>query len=374
MKIKPFKLERYFAKYEFSAKYMLASSDCESLSIEDLLALEDNSEKSFREHWLGYTESLGSPALRQEISRIYESTTSDQILVHSGAEEAIFTFMQAALEPGDHLIVHWPCYQSLFEIAASIGCQISNWEARVENNWKLDIDELKGLIQPNTKAIVINTPHNPTGYLMSLETYQETWQLAQSNGILLFCDEVYRESEHDPNDRLPAACDLGELGVSLGVMSKSYGLAGLRIGWIATQNQDLYQKISHLKDYTTICNSAPSEFLAELALRHREKLVARNLEIITSNLTLLEKFFSLHNETFSWIKPKAGPIAFPHLIGQDMDTFCDELVKEQGVMLLPGTAYDHPGNHFRIGFGRKNMPAALSRLEKFLTNSNFRSL
>jgi aspartate/methionine/tyrosine aminotransferase len=366
MKIKPFKLERYFAKHEFSAKYLLSSSDCESLSIEDLLALEDNSEKSFREQWLGYTESLGSPALRREISRIYESTTSDQILVHSGAEEAIFTFMQAALDPGDHLIVHWPCYQSLFEIATSIGCQISNWEARVDNNWELDVDELKGLIQPNTKAIVINTPHNPTGYLMSLETYQETWHVAQSNGIFFFCDEVYRESEYDSADRLPAACDMGDFGVSLGVMSKSYGLAGLRIGWIATKNSDLYQKISHLKDYTSICSSAPSEFLAELALRHREKLVARNMEIITSNLTMLEKFFSVHNETFSWIKPIAGPIAFPHLVGQDVDAFCDQLVKDQGVMLLPGTVYDHPGNHFRIGFGRKNMPEALSKLEEFL--------
>ena len=366
MKINPFKLERYFAKYEFNAKYLLASSDCESLSIEDLLAFEDNSEKSFREHWLGYTESLGSPTLRQEISRIYKSISPDQILVHAGAEEAIFTFIQASLDPGDHLIVHWPCYQSLFEIAASIGCQISNWEARAENDWELDVDELRTLIKPNTKAIVINTPHNPTGYLMSPETYQETWQVALSNGIILFCDEVYRESEHDPDDRLPAACDLGELGVSLGVMSKSYGLAGLRIGWIATKNQDLYQKISHLKDYTSICNSAPSEFLAELALRHKNKLVARNLEIITTNLTLLEKFFSAYNEIFSWVKPKAGPIAFPHLIGQDVDTFCDRLVKEQGVMLLPGTAYDHPENHFRIGFGRANMPEALARLEEFL--------
>ncbi len=149
-------------------------------------------------------------------------------------------------------------------------------------------------------------------------------------------------------------------------MSKSYGLAGLRIGWIATQNQDLYQKITHLKDYTTICSSAPSEFLAELALRHREKIVSRNLEIITSNLGLLDNFFAAHAETFSWIKPKAGPIAFPHLIGQDVDAFCDQLVNSQGVMLLPGTVYDHPGNHFRIGFGRKNMPEALSRLEDFV--------
>ena len=367
MKINPFKLERYFAKYEFNTKYLLASSDCESLSIEDLLALEGDADSRFKEQWLGYTESQGSPALREEISQIYESITPDQILVHSGAEEAIFTFMQAALDPGDHLIVHWPCYQSLYEIAASIGCRISNWEARAENNWELDLDELKGLVQPNTKAIVINTPHNPTGYLMSRETYQETWQIAQAQGIFLFCDEVYRESEYDPADRLSAACDLGELGVSLGVMSKSYGLAGLRIGWIATQNQDLYQKIFHLKDYTTICNSAPSEFLAALALRHREKLTGRNLNIITTNLALLDGFFARHEDQLSWIKPKAGPIAFPQMIGHVVDEFCRQLVIDQGVMLLPGTVYDHPGNHFRIGFGRKNMPEALARLEEFIS-------
>lgn len=366
MKIKPFKLERYFAKYEFSAKYLLASSDCESLSIEELLAFEPGAEELLKAHWLGYTESLGSPTLREEISRIYGSISPGQVLVHAGAQEAIFTFMQAALEPGDHLIVHWPCYQSLYEIAASIGCQITSWEARVENNWELDVDELKALIQPNTKAIVINTPHNPTGYLMSLETYQETYQCAQSHGIYFFCDEVYRESEHDPADKLPAAGDMGELGISLGVMSKTYGLAGLRIGWISTQNQDLYQKISHLKDYTTICSSAPSEFLAELALRYREELAARNLEIMRANLTLLEDFFSLYHDHFSWVKPKAGPIAFPQLLSEDVNDFCDRLVREHGVMLLPGTVYDHPGNHFRIGYGRKNMPEALARLEEFI--------
>lgn len=366
MKINPFKLERYFAKYEFNTEYLLSSSDCESLSIADLLALEDGAEEKLQGLWLGYTESQGSPTLREEISHIYESISPDQVLVHAGAEEAIFTFMQAALEPGDHLIVHWPCYQSLFEIAASIGCQVSNWEARVENNWELDVDELKALIKPNTKAIVINTPHNPTGHLISSKTYQEIWQVASSRGIYLFCDEVYRESEHDPTDRLSAAGDLGELGVSLGVMSKSYGLAGLRIGWIATQDQGLYKKISHLKDYTTICSSAPSEFLSELAMRHRGKLAARNLEIILKNLKLLDNFFAHHTDQFDWIKPKAGPIAFPRLIGHDVDTFCDQLVNQQGVMLLPGTVYDHPGNHFRIGFGRANMPEALARLEDFI--------
>lgn len=367
MKIKPFKLERYFARYEFSTEYLLCSSDCESLAIQDLLKLEEGAGEAFRGHWLGYTDSRGSPALRQEISRMYKSITPDQVLVHSGAEEAIFTFMQAALEPGDHLIVHWPCYQSLFEIAASLGCQVSRWEARAENNWALDVEELKALIQPDTRVIVINTPHNPTGYLMSQEIYQQTWQVAQSRDILLFSDEVYRESEYNPVDRLPAACDLGPNGFSLGVTSKTYGLAGLRIGWIATQNLDLYQQIAQLKDYTTICNSAPSEFLAELALRHRQKLASRNLGIITSNLAILDDFFSRHQNTFQWQKPDAGPIAFPRLLGEDVDDFCARLVREAGVLLLPGSLYDHPHNHFRIGFGRVNMPQALEQLESYLS-------
>jgi aspartate/methionine/tyrosine aminotransferase len=367
MKINPFKLERYFARYEFNTEFLLCSSDCESLSIQELLALEDGAPERFQEQWLGYTESQGSPTLRQEISKIYHSASPDQVLVHSGAEEAIFTFMQAALDPGDHLIVHWPCYQSLFEIAASMGCRISRWESRPENHWQLDPGDLVGLIQPNTKVIVVNNPHNPTGSLMSSETYQETWRLAQSHDILLFSDEVYRETEYDPSDRLPAACDLGPNGISLGVMSKSYGLAGLRIGWIATQNQDLYQKIARIKDYTTICNSAPSEFLAETALRYRQLLLERNLGIITRNLELLEGFFTRHSDTFQWHEPDAGPIAFPRLLDGDIDDFCDQLAQEAGVLLLPGSLYDHPLNHFRIGFGRKNLPQALERLEEYLT-------
>jgi aspartate/methionine/tyrosine aminotransferase len=368
MKIKPFKLERYFAKYEFSTEYLLCSSDCESQAIQDLLALEDGSEESFREHWLGYTESQGSPSLRKEIAQIYDAITPEQVLVHSGAEEAIFTFMQAALKPGDHMIVHWPCYQSLFEIAASLGCQVSRWEARAEDKWALDIEELKTLIQSNTRVIVINTPHNPTGYLMPPDILQEIWELCTSRDILLLSDEVYRESEYDPKDRLPTVCDLGSNGISLGVTSKTYGLAGLRIGWIATQNIDLYQKIARFKDYTTICNSAPSEFLAELALRHRAELAARNLGFISHNLDLLEHFFARHQETFEWIKPVAGPIAFPRLLTEDIDGFCDRLVREAGVLLLPGSVYDHPHNHFRIGFGRANMPDALERLESYLSS------
>lgn len=366
MYLSPFKLERYFAKYEFSARYLLCSSDCESLSVGDLLALEPGSDEALQRHWLGYTESVGAPSLRQEIARIYTTVRPEQVLVHNGAQEAILLFMQAALQPGDHVVVQWPCYQSLFEVARGIGCEISFWEVRAENDWALDLDELKRLFKPNTRAVVVNTPHNPTGYLMPQADFLELNRLTQEHGLLLFSDEVYRGLEYNPANRLSSACDVNPLAVSLGVMSKTYGLAGLRIGWIATRNADIYNRMAMLKDYTTICNSAPSEFLSELALRHREALAARNLQIIQSNLILLDDFFSRQAGRFSWVRPKAGPIAFPRLLKGDVETFCDELVHESGVLLLPGTMYDHPGNHFRVGFARQNMPSALSQLEQFL--------
>jgi aspartate/methionine/tyrosine aminotransferase len=366
MKIQDFKLERFFAKYEFTTEFLLCSSDCESLALRELLDLEPNARLQLENLRLGYTESTGSPTLRREIAGIYTSIQPDDILVHAGAEEAIFLFMHAALQPGDHVVVHTPCYQSLAETARSAGAIISPWLAREENGWALDPDELKHLLRPGTRAVILNTPHNPTGYLMDRTAFGAVQQITQQHGIPLFCDEVYRELEHDPADRLPAACDVNPLAVSLGVLSKTYGLAGLRIGWIATRNHEILQKIANYKDYTSICNSAPSEILAEVALRHREKLARRNLGIIRRNLEILDRFFEIHPDQFLWKRPKAGSIAFPHLIGQDIDIFCDRLVRQAGVLLAPGTLFDDHGNHFRIGFGRVNLPQAVEQLEKFI--------
>jgi aspartate/methionine/tyrosine aminotransferase len=366
MNIPDFKLERYFARYEFDVDYLLCSSDCESMTVEELLALEPGAEEGLRRQWLGYTESQGSPSLRREISRIYDAINPDDVLVFSGAEEAIFIFMHAYLSAGDHIIVHWPCYQSLYEVAGSIGCQVTRWQGRAYEGWALDLNELKDSLQPNTKAIILNCPHNPTGYLMSQEDFKALNDLANERGIVLFSDEVYRESEYNLKDRLPAACDLGEQAISLGVTSKSYGLPGLRIGWIATHNQELYARMASLKDYTTICNSAPSEFLAEVAMRHREELSVRSIKTITHNLSILDDFFERYGKMFQWQRPKAGPIAFPRLLGHDIETFCDDLVNEANVLLLPGSLYNHSGNHFRIGFGRRNLPEAVERLKAFV--------
>lgn len=366
MQIPPFKLERYFARYEFNVRYLLCSSDCESLTIAELLAGEPGAQERFMEHWLGYTESQGAPSLRREIARIYRTVQPGEVLVHSGAEEAIFLFMQAALRPGDHVIVHTPCYQSLIELPRSLGCQVTRWQGDPQRGWALDMQFLQDAVQHNTRLIVINTPHNPTGYLMPRDEFIELNRLAQQRAILLFSDEVYRESEHDPAERLPAACDLSETAVSLGVMSKSYGLPGLRIGWAASHNAEILEQMAALKDYTTICSSAPSEFLAEAALRQREQLAARSVALIRRNLDVLDAFFSRHTDLFAWQRPKAGPIAFPQYLGGQVERFCDELVTQAGVLLLPGTNFDDLENHFRIGFGRQNLPEAVAALEKFL--------
>ncbi len=366
MNLPPFKLERYFAKYEFNTEFLLCSSDCEAMTVAELLVMEPGAAEKFQQTWLGYTESLGHPALRKEIARIYETIQPEEILVHTGAEEAIFLFMLAALKENDHIIVHAPHYQSLSEVAKGMGCMVSHWRAREENNWALDLDELRHLMRSSTKAIIINTPHNPTGYLMSKSDFEAVNKFAQENNLLLFCDEVYRESEYDPSLRLHAGADMGEHAVSLGVTSKTYGLAGLRIGWIATKNKTIYEKMAGLKDYTTICNSAPSEFLAEVALRNRQKLIARNVGIIKSNLEIVDDLFTRHSDLFDWVRPAAGSMGFPKLLKGNIEDFCDDLVKKSGVLLLPGSMYEDSRNHFRIGLGRKNLPQAVERLDEFL--------
>jgi aspartate/methionine/tyrosine aminotransferase len=366
MRPDPFKIERYFAPREFKAPYMLSGSDCESMSVAELLELVPGSTEQLHDQWLGYTEIEGSPSLRRRIAALYDTIEPEDILVHTGAGEVIFTFMNAALSPGDHIIVHYPCYQSLFQLAETIGSEVTRWVTRPESGWSLDLDFLDDHIRPDTRAVVINTPHNPTGYLMTRDDLAGIVEIASRHSTLLFSDEVYRGLEHDPADRLPAACDLYENAVSVGVLSKTYGLPGLRIGWLATRNAELRAGAVAIKDYTSLCNSAPSEILAEIALQALDRIVARNLAIVRANLPLLDEFFVRRSDLFTWVPPRAGAIGFPRLSAGNVDVFCDEVLEGCGVLLLPGTVYDRDSDHFRVGFGRRNMPEALSQLELYL--------
>jgi aspartate/methionine/tyrosine aminotransferase len=366
MHIKPFRIEQYFGKYEFTAKYLLSSSDAESRTIQELLDLEPVSHERFLKQRCGYTESPGAPVLREVISGMYQGIGPDDLLVTAATEEGIFVLYHALLSPGDHVIVETPCYESALEVARSTGAQVSEWRRCYENGWAHDLAALERLIQPNTKIIYVNTPHNPTGLLMSAGVFQQVMKLAASRGIIVFCDEVYRELEHDPASRLPAACEIYDRAVSLGSMSKTYGLPGLRLGWLVSKDAEILQRCLEFKYYTTICSSAPSEFLSALALRHREVLVQRNREIVLRNLPLLDSFLRRHSILFEWVKPNASPIGFVRFKRQgDVLSFCEDVVKNAGVLLLPGTVYDQP-HHIRFGYGRKNMPEALAQFSAYL--------
>ncbi|MHA1561332.1 MAG: aminotransferase class I/II-fold pyridoxal phosphate-dependent enzyme [Promethearchaeota archaeon] len=367
MKINPFKLERFFGKYEFKAPYMLGSSDCESHTIEEILAFEPDAEKNLLKTNLGYTECEGLPLLREEIAKLYQKVDSSHIFCFAGAQEAIFIFMNILLNPGDNIIVQFPAYQSLYEVANSIGCEITKWPMLEEQNWDLDLDFLEKNIKPNTKAIIVNTPNNPTGAHFSKEKWRKLIEIARSHNLIIFSDEVYRFLELDPIDHLTPACDLYDKAISLGVMSKSFGLAGLRIGWIATRNDDILKSFKEFKDFTTICNSAPSEMLALIALKNKDKILERNLSIVKSNLKLLDEFFIKYSNIFQWVRPKAGSIGFVRLVnGENSEKFTMDVVENCGVLLVPSTLFNYGSTHIRIGFGRKNLPVALKQLDLYL--------
>ena len=229
---------------------------------------------------------------------------------------------------------------------------MTEWRRTAADGWAHDLDALERALRPETRLVYVNTPHNPTGAQMPRDVLDRVVELCAGRGAWLFCDEVYRELKHDPADRLPAACDLYERALSLGSMSKTYGLPGLRLGWLASRDRDALGHIVDLKHYTTICSSAPSELLSALALRHRAPLADRNREIVLANLPLLDAFLDWHSERFSWQRPTAGPIGFARVHGvEDTTGFCDRLVEEAGVLLLPGAVYDEPA-YVRLGFGR----------------------
>ncbi len=367
MKIPPFELERYFARYEFSARYLLSSSDCDGISQSELVA---NAIPETRELWdqltLGYTESLGHPKLRQEIAHLYHGIRPEDCLVVV-PEEGILIAMNCILQPGDHIICTFPGYQSLYQIAESLGCEITCWEPEEENGWYFNPDFLEMNIRPNTRLVVVNFPHNPTGHLPSRADYNRIITIARQRDLYLFSDEMYRFLEYDPRDRLPSACEEYEKAISLFGMSKTFGLAGLRLGWLITRDTELFQRLAEFKDYTTICSSAPSEILAIMGLQARQTLIGRHLVRIQRNLGLLDEFFNEFKEDFEWIKPRAGTIGFPRIrLEISSAGFCRRVVQDANIMLLPSTVYGYGDRHFRLGFGRENFPEGLEKLQGYL--------
>ena len=376
MKIKPFHTERFFAVHEFSAPYVLCASDCESLTVDELLDLAGASWEALGQLRLGYTESQGAPALRKRVADMYTHVSADQVIGLAAPEEGIFLTMHALLEPGDEVVALTPCYDSLVNVAEYLGCRVTRWSL-VEadeppdglGGWQLDLDALQRLVTPHTKLAIVNFPHNPTGYLPSYDEWHTIVQTIERAGAWLFSDEMYRGLEHDPAARLPAGCDVYERAVTLAGLSKTYGLPGLRTGWLALQDTDLRDRISGWKDYTTICSSAPGEVLATIALQVGEKLTARNRAIVLDNLALAKSFFAHRQEVFRWNRPMAGSVALIGLREGSSSEFCHRLVTDAGVLLLPSTGLGFGDGHVRFGFGRLNFTEGLKQLDRYLARN-----
>ncbi len=366
MQIAPFEIERYYERWEFRAELMLSSSDCESRPVAELLELEPDALQRLLALRLGYTEVPGSPELREAIAAQYEHAAPEHVLALAAAEEGIFLAYHALLGVGDHAIVEAPCYGSALEVARSTGADVSLWERRHGDGWAHDLDALRGLVRPDTRILYINSPHNPTGTQMPRAVFDQVLELARERELVLLSDEVYRGLEHEEAERLPAACDAYERALSLGSVSKSYGLPGLRTGWLAGRDRALLDRIRELKLYTTICSSAPSELLAAVALRHTEALIGASRRLVLENLPLMSAFLERHRERFEWVPPRAGPIGFPRVrAAEDVRGWCEALAERTGVLLLPGSVYGQPA-HVRVGYGRASLPQAIERLDAHL--------
>jgi aspartate/methionine/tyrosine aminotransferase len=374
MKIEPFHTERYFAAHEFSAPYLLCASDCESLTVGELLHLAGASWDTLGQLRLGYTESQGAPALRTLIADGYEHLGAEDVIVLSAPEEGIFLTMHALLEPGDEVIVLSPCYDSLVNVASYLGCRVIRWSLEEApeppagpGGWEMSLATLEGLLTPRTRLVVANFPHNPTGILPTHDEWRALVDMVAEVGAWLFSDEMYRGLELDASARLASGCDHYERAVTLCGLSKTYGSPGLRAGWLALQDAALRDRILGWKDYTTICASAPSEALAQVALSVGETLAARNVQIIRDNLARAEPFFAHRQGTFRWNRPQAGSVALVGLRNGSAQDFCRRLRAEQGVLLLPSGGLGFGDGHLRFGFGRLSFPEALEQLDRYLS-------
>ena len=374
-----FRLEAFFERWEFTARYHLTASDAQTMTVGELLAL-DGDEDALHRLALAYVPVRGGDELRDAIAATYTAVGADDVLAFAGAEEALFWAMRLLLGPGDHAVVTVPTYQAMESVAVATGADVSGlplWSGSgSELRWCLDLDRLRSLLRPTTALVAVNFPNNPTGFVPAPDEFTELVALCEERGIRLLSDEVYRGVELDPAATLPQAADLSPRALSVNVMSKAYGLPGLRIGWVACRDRELLERLLRGKYYTSICNAGPSELLATIALRNRDEVLGRTRSLIAANRAVFDRFFADHAAWFDWIPPVGGCVAFPRYRADrgpgDAETFCRDLVERRGVLLVPASIYaselaDVPADRFRIGIGRHDPEPALAQLAAFLT-------
>jgi aspartate/methionine/tyrosine aminotransferase len=356
-------------EHENDCKYNLAETCCASISIDQLKDLCDDENRQVFDTSkpLTYGAIRGSNNLRTNLARLYSAKVTaplspESILTTPGAIQANYLTTYALVGKGDHVICHYPTYQSLYDVPKQLGAEVDLWKATPSTNWVPSIADLKTLIKPNTKFIIINNPNNPTGAVLNKTFLQELIDVAAEKNITILADEVYRPIFHSfspiDNDFPPSLVSMGYKNVIVtGSMSKAYSLAGIRVGWIASRNPELIERIASARHYTTISVSQFDEQIAAFALHSStvHNLLARNIQLAKTNLALLERFMIKNEDECEWVKPLAGTTAFLkfHKEGKPVDSvdFCKKLLAKTGVLFTPGTCFGEEWKGYvRVGF------------------------
>lgn len=366
--IADFKLKRFFNQpLAASAKANLSSSLAEVLSLEELLSFEPGAEQAYTKLGLGYTQLNGGEELRTLIAAQYRHVTADDVIVTSGSDDAFVVLFSALLEAGNHTVVQAPAYQPLMSLAEWRGSAVSAWRCREENAWQPSVDGLSSLLARETRLVVVNTPHNPTGYSFHAEELATICKLAESRSAIVIADEVYRELPLTGSPGAPAAADLSLTALSIGSLTKAYGLPGLRVGWIASRNRAVMEQVRRLRMHFNTLVPAPSEFLASLAMRNAARILERNRGIARANFEELKRFLARHADQFTCRLPTAGVIAYPRWTGLvTTQTLSDELLRAKQLLLAPAECFDAGDRHVRFGFGTSGFRRALHVLGGYL--------
>lgn len=357
-KIEPFALERWMTAHELNVEYDIAESGICPLTARDLLAMLPAEEREpalqrLLDLPLGYSEARGTLELRSLLAETYAGCTPENILVTTGAIEANFLLFNVLLNPGDHVIAPYPAYQQLYSVPRALGCDVDLWEIRPETGFRYDVADLERLLRPDTRLIVINSPHNPTGAMLSAGEAQRVYDLAESVGARILSDEAYRWLTIPGGEELPPPMyDLGPLAISVGTLSKPFGLPGLRLGWMAAPGHVAAQCWG-LRDYVSLSPGKLNDALAVVALRHRRAIFERNEWIITANLATAGAWVEEHAGLVSWKPPRAGLLALLRyrLRIPSLD-LANKLAEEYSVMLAPGSAFGFE-QYLRIGVGQE---------------------
>jgi len=354
MKIKDFQVERWLDTYETRAQYELAETDAKPFTIEELNQLnpQENLLQKLSKMKIGYNPTTGSDTLRNKIANLYGSgTTSKNILVTTGAIEADFLLSNVLLEKDDKVIALWPAYQALYSTAEACGAQLEFWKLSAEDNFQPDLETLYKIIDNKTRLLVLNIPNNPTGAVINEQQLKTILQWAEEADFYVLCDEVYHELIFQAGIVPPYARSLSQRAISVGSMSKAYGLSGVRIGWIAGP-ESIIEQCWKYKDYTSISNSPISDYLAQFALDNFKQISERNHNIIVKNRETLKQWFEEHKKYFHYYLPEAGVLCFPKLrnIPISSKQLALDLFNQKSLLVVPGECFDMP-NHLRIGFG-----------------------